>query len=124
MPGLPLPSQGDQFQFVVCSWLLVGGIALVIFLPALWLDHSRLADVRAGKVSVVEGRADLKSQDFKGQIYRTKAYYLIVGGTKFQLANERQFQAFRQGETYRIFYVRNPPAHTLLSAERLSVFGS
>ena len=75
----------------------------------------RTNDLASGKVSMVEGKAKMKSQ-YAG--YGMRSYTMKVGRTKFYITQD-VFDAFAPDAQYRIYYVKNPPAHSILSVESL-----
>jgi len=47
------------------------------------------------------------------------AYYVKIGRTRFQVPSAEHFGTFDDAARYRVYYIINPPAHIVLSAERL-----
>lgn len=100
------------------------GLALFVgvFGAALLLGERRSRDVRTGQVSLAEGRAaGLATREIKSKSGRVigTAYFVEMGRTRFRLATPAQFDAFQPGRCYRIFYIKDPPLHLILSAEAL-----
>lgn len=101
---------------------LLFGVTLFagIFLAALILGAIRSQDLKTGRISVAEGEAagfstkDIKSKS--GRVLGT-AYFVNIGRTRFRLATPAQFETFQPGRNYRIFYIKDPPTHIILSAE-------
>lgn len=109
-----------QYNLIVAVWISVGIVLAVIFGVFIWLDRSRAAELRAGIISVAEGPAHLSMKEIKGaRMYGMLAHYISVGGVEFQLLGAKQYSAFDQGSKYRIFYIKNPPTQTIMSAEWL-----
>ncbi|MEO5953740.1 MAG: hypothetical protein ABIQ44_14855, partial [Chloroflexia bacterium] len=101
---------GDRLRTIVEEWKLIKGVD----------RKTRAASLRSGKISVAEGPATLWMKEMKGaRLYGMMAHYISVGGVQFQLLDAKQYGAFEQSSKYRIFYIKNPPTQTILSAESL-----
>jgi hypothetical protein len=96
---------------------IIGGVGALILLVVFWSvlrSLLRSNELRAGRISVVEGRA-------RRQIRRsTRAYltsYMVtIGNVKFHITPELHDEMV-DNATYRVYYVKNPPAHVILSLE-------
>ena len=109
-----------RYEMIVGVWILVGAVIAVVFGVFMWLDQTRAASLRSGKISIAEGPARLWMKEMKGaRLYGMMAHYVSVGGIEFQVLDAKQYAAFEQGSKYRIFYIKNPPTQTILSAEWL-----
>ena len=107
--GLRVPrSTGALTAFAVAISVFIG-----IFLAAMIYDRVRSRDLRTGKISVAEGPAQRRTKEYK---FGT-AFYVKIGRRRFQLPHPKQFDAFDEGTYYRIYYVKNPPVHIILSVE-------
>jgi archaellum component FlaG (FlaF/FlaG flagellin family) len=93
---------------------VMGAFILVIFLSFL-RTLRRTSDVARGKVSMTEGPAKLKTVDSG---YNLTSYQIKVGKVNFYV-QEAVFQCFIEGAPYRIYYIKNPPINTMLSAEQV-----
>jgi hypothetical protein len=91
-----------------------GFVILLLFFSAL-RTLMQTNDLASGKISIVEGKAKMKSQYMR---YGMTSYTLKVDKTKFIITQD-VFDAFAPDAQYRIYYVKNPPAHTILSVEPL-----
>ena len=47
------------------------------------------------------------------------AFHIWIGSLHVQVPNEDQFDAFQEGATYRVYWLKNPPVNWILSAERV-----
>jgi len=63
----------------------------------------------------VEGEAKLSTRFIGGKV-RMMAYYVTVGGVRFQVQKE-EYEAFEEGRWYRVYYVKDPPVGVILSVE-------
>jgi hypothetical protein len=106
---------GEQtIRQVLPYTLAVAVVAVLIMLAALLFGYARSRDIRDGRMSIAEGHAHLTTRYLMR--LRLTAYYVQIGGVRFQLG-EDESAAFTEGEFYRVYYVKDPPAHVLLSAE-------
>ena len=95
--------------------LMVVGAFLAIGLFFVWLGNLRSRDLVRWKVSVVEGEARLSTRFYGGKL-RMMAYYVTVGGVRFQV-QKGEYEAFEEGRRYRVYYVNDPPVGVILSME-------
>ncbi len=93
---------------------VLSAIAVILFLSAL-RTLMRTNDMARGKVSVTEGTAKLKTY-YAG--YGMRSYQVKVGKTNFHV-QANVFNAFVEGGSYRLFYIKIPPANMMLSIEPL-----
>lgn len=116
----PLNSPGFQAAF---PYLLFGIVLFAgIFLVAIIFGIIRSRDLQTGRISVAEGEAsEFSTQDIKSKSGRVMgtAYLVTVGYTRFRLATPAQFETFQPGCLYRVFYIKDPPVHLILSAETI-----
>lgn len=90
--------------------LVVVGILALYY----WFRNQRAsADLREQKVSVVEGRVELRAVS-SGE--SSTAYSVRIGEVQFPL-KKQEFLAFKNGDPYRVYYA--PNSKKLLSAEWL-----
>lgn len=107
--GLDIPLSSDALTaYAVATSFFIG-----IFLAAIIYDRVRSRDLRTGKISVAEGPAQRRTKEYK---FGT-AFYVKIGRRRFQLPCPKQFDTFDEGTYYRIYYVKNPPIHIILSVE-------
>jgi hypothetical protein len=91
-----------------------------LFFGALALGIQRSRDLNSGRISVVEGRPDLTSKKIALRSgNRMTAYYVTMGSTRFQVATSDQFAAFQTDLNYRVYYIKDPPVHIIMSVEIL-----
>jgi hypothetical protein len=100
------------------------GLALFagVFVAAILLGESRSRNLKTGRISVAEGRATgLATREIKSKSGRVMgtAYFVEIGRTRFRLATPTQLETFKPGYCYRIFYIKDPPLHLILSAEAI-----
>jgi hypothetical protein len=115
---LNLPGLQSAFPYLLFGVMLFAGIFLAAII--LGIIHSR--DLQTGRISVAEGEApEFSTQDIKSKSGRVMgtAYLVTVGYTRFRLATPAQFEAFQAGCLYRVFYIKDPPVHLILSAETI-----
>lgn len=96
------------------------GVAFLIVMVFVWIGRFRARDVRADKISIAEGQASLSTKKLRtsgGMVMH--AYYVTIGKIKFQVHNTQQYEAFKPDSRYRVYYVKNPPVHIILSLEVL-----
>jgi hypothetical protein len=70
-------------------------------------------DVLQHKISVVEGMAQHKT----GHTRAGRLVHVVQIGTVKFYVNEQVFKAFVQGQPYKVYYIKFPPANVLLSVE-------
>jgi hypothetical protein len=96
-----LPLSLWLYLFVILALIIGGG--------GYWLAR----DLRRGRIQVAEGMARLKT-GLDGR--RTPYYHAKIGGHTFDLMSATEFGAFKEGERYRVYYVRYWP-DVILSVE-------
>ena len=110
----------SQYSLIFGSWIMIGLAVGAIFAVFLWIDRKRIVELKSGRVNMVEGSAMLHTKEMKGSmLYGMMAHYVTVGQVQFQLLDAKEYGAFEEESTYRIYYVKNPPTHTILSVEWL-----
>jgi hypothetical protein len=97
---------GDGLPILLVLLFVVASIALVASMVL-------TDDLRQAHMRVAKGKAKLLPGQYRGTPY----YRVRVGRKTFNLMNERQFNAFREGETYQVYYVRYWP-DIILSVDR------
>ena len=98
----------------------IAGTALLMLVIAgifIAIGKRRLGRLRDPEVGMVEGVAECTIKEVGRQ--RWKAFHLRIGSQRFQLPTREQYDALVDGGSYRIYYVEYPPAHIILSAERI-----
>lgn len=78
----------------------------------------RLRTLRRANISVIEGPMRRATKHIRNG--RWTAYYLWVGGMRFQLMSEQQYKVFVEGRSYRIYYILYPPTQLILSLEEVA----
>jgi hypothetical protein len=93
-----------------------------LFSAAILLGEIRSRDLKTGRISVAEGKAagfatkEIKSKS--GRVVGT-AYFVEIARTRFRLATPAQFETIEPDRCYRIFYIKDPPLHHILSVEAI-----
>ena len=100
--ALPYVTGATTVFILIAAVLMVAG----------WI---RARDVRFETVSCVEGTPKLQKRSSRYGL----SYIADIGGEKFYLFTGEQYQAISQNSYWRVFFVRNPPVHTILSLEPL-----
>jgi len=90
---------------------LVSLVVLIAVVGSYWLT----GNLRRGRIQVAEGVARLKTGLYRGH---TPYYQAKIGRHTFHLMNATQFGAFKEGERYRVYYVKYWP-DVILSGERV-----
>lgn len=109
--GLDLPrSSGALTAYTVTLAVFIG-----VFLAAMVYGQVRTRDVRAGKISMVEGEARQRTKKYR----LGTAHYVKISRTRFRLPYPEQFDAFEEGGRYRVYFVKNASVHVILSVEML-----
>ena len=90
-------------------------IGIFIFFIAVGIIRSRYLNER--HISMAEGSASRSIRTLKHG--RWTAYYVTIGGVRFQLPSQDQFEVFRDNVQYRVFYIQYPPAHLILTLEQM-----
>ena len=97
---------------------VLAAVVVIIFLSSL-RTLTRMNDMARGKVSVAEGTAKLKTYSERTGIgIGMRSYQIKIGKTNFHVQSA-VFNAFVEGGSYRVFYIKMPPIHTILSVEQL-----
>lgn len=94
---------------------IVFGWTLFIVLFFILLGFYRVRDIRSGKLSTAEGETHCWT---KKQRYLTE-YHFKIGKTKFRATSQAQYDAIQPDRNYRVYYIKNPPAHIIFSIEPL-----
>ncbi|HKP51105.1 MAG TPA: hypothetical protein VJ183_00490 [Chloroflexia bacterium] len=114
--GTTVQNADTTFREVLPYTLMAAGILLGTALIFTVTGYVRSSDLTAGKISVIEGKAKLSTRYFSK--IRMPGYYVTVGGVRFQV-QKGEIEAFIDGDSYRVYYVKNPPIEMVLSAEML-----
>ncbi|MCK5115868.1 MAG: hypothetical protein KAR44_04665 [Candidatus Aegiribacteria sp.] len=88
-----------------------GAVFLLIFVFFLYLGKVRSRDLHSGSISTLEGEIRTWTKEFP----TGTSFYMELGGTRFQLHTSEQMDALSTCSFYRIYYIRNPPTHVILS---------
>ena len=110
-----LLGEGEQFQQV---WPYLGGAALLflgIVSVFMSLDRRRRHQLRMPQLRMAAGVVARSTKRIRHG--RWHVYYAHIGGVRFQLATERQYQALDEGKHYRVYYIPYPPTQLILSIE-------
>lgn len=100
--------------------LAVGGVfafGFLLFLFFYLLGEIR-SDLKSGKISAVEGCVEQREKKLPRQL--GTAYFVKIGKVKFQLENKAKYKTIRPNACYRIFYIKHPPTHIILSVAEIS----
>lgn len=92
-------------------------IGMLLFLFFLALGNIR-SDLKSGKISQVEGIAEHQKKKMPRRL--GTAYFVTVGQVRFQLDTAAKYKALDAQSRYRIFYIKHPPAHIILSIAEIS----
>ena len=103
------------FQEVLPIMVLVFGGSFLLVVFFILLGFYRARDMRSGKLSTAEGEAHCWT---KKQRYFVE-YHFKIGKTKFRATSQSQYDAIDPDLSYRVYYVKNPPAHIIFSIEPL-----
>ena len=95
--------------FIIASTL--GAAFLLIFVFFVYLGKVRSRDLHSGSISTLEGEI----RTWKKEFQTGTGFFMELGGTRFQLQTSEQMDALSTCSFYRIYFVRNPPAHVILS---------
>jgi hypothetical protein len=104
------------FAMMVAMLFVGGGSANFYF---------RSRDVLTRKVSQMEGTAKLYTRQYNaalsglGYTNLGTGWFIKLGSKEFRLLTAEQYEAFQEGKSYRIYYVKNYPIDVILSAEAL-----
>jgi hypothetical protein len=110
-----LDSFNAELPYVGLALLILSGIVGFAFLWSIVSGR----DLTNGTISSVEGQARVRVRPIAMR-YRTYMRCEVkIGRRTFLQADENQFDAFVDGVSYRVFYIRYRPLHVILSAELL-----
>jgi hypothetical protein len=104
-------AQSTPLFFGVTAAIIVG-----LFFMGEIASFWRGGDLRAGKVSQVEGEATLSTTTAAriGQVYLAQ-----IGQVRLRVPRRDQWETLDEGKRYRVFYIDNPPEPVILSIEPL-----
>jgi hypothetical protein len=97
--------------------ILAAVLFMSIFIFFIVVGRIRSRHLYNRNISVIEGQAARSTRKLKNG--RWTAYYVTIEGTRFQLSSRAQFEAFQDHAHYRVFYIQYPPAHLILSMEKM-----
>lgn len=103
----------------VIAFAVFFSIGMLIAIFSLLIGKLR-SDLKSGKISTAEGFAEKKEKKIKPNF--PTAYYMIIGKVQFQLDEKAKYQAIEPNIHYRIFYVKHPPTHIILSVTEMPGF--
>ncbi len=99
--------------FAGFMWGVLGVVAL--------LQHAGTKDLKAGRVSVLEGPVRLRKKTVRTPETKLGTAFMVsVARTRFQLETPEQFDALHDSAAYRFHLVRYGRVPLILSVERLS----
>lgn len=112
LTGVAMKTGGpDSTRFFFTA--LTAGIFFLLYGFFAVLALFRTWDTRTGKVSAAEGKLEVKrAKNRYGTIFTAK-----VGGVGFRLLDKAEFDSLKDHSYCRIYYVKNPPVHFILSVE-------
>lgn len=109
----------DSVAPIVATGAVTALVAVAVG-TAMALGRYRSRDLRVGRVSRAEGAVTTESVVIREQQMKVGDQYRVeIDGLRLLVGTRAQMDAFESGDPYRIFYVADPPAHHVLSAERL-----
>jgi hypothetical protein len=111
------------------TWPVLGGVALVVLLVLLIMPISYQRQARRYQaqaavpfvlpvVQTVAGALRTHTDRGDAEYHSSDTYYVIVEGTRIR-TTKKGMQAFKKGQTYRLYYVGAGKALRLISAESL-----
>jgi hypothetical protein len=109
--------QKNPEPVIAYGFFFSAGMLIVIFFMLLGKFRSHL---KSGTISTVEGFAEKKEKKIKRNF--PMAYYMTVGHVQFQLDERAKYHAIDTNIHYRIFYIKHPPTHIILSITEISKF--
>jgi len=101
------------FQKALPFYIGTFSVFILVFAFFLILGKIRSRGVNTGNISVAEGEIETWRKDYK----HGTAFYVKAGNTKFQLHTPEQFEVMQSYSFCKIYYVKNPPVHIILSVE-------
>ena len=101
----------------VVAYIIFISIGTLLLMVSLLIGKLR-SDLKAGKISVVEGCAEKKKKKMPRQL--GTAFYIEIDNVRFQLDEQAKYQAIKSDTRYRIYYIRHLP-HIILSVMEISV---
>jgi hypothetical protein len=97
--------------------ILAAVLFMSIFIFFIIVGRIRSRHLYNGHISVIEGQAARSTRKVKNG--RWTAYYVTIGKVRFQLSSRAQYEAFQEDAHYRVFYIQYPPAHLILTVEKM-----
>lgn len=95
--------------------MTIGFVSVVSLLWGLVLFFSILGKIRSDlnsqRISTVEGYAVCKIKTHRN----LQSYLIKIGNVKFQPGTSAQYKAIKPDGHYRVFYIKDPPPHIILS---------
>jgi len=101
------------FQKALPIYIGTFSVFVLVFAFFLILGKVRSRGINTGKISVAEGEIITWRKDYK----HGTVFFLKAGNTKFQLHSLEQFEVMQSYSFCKIYYVKNPPVHIILSVE-------
>jgi hypothetical protein len=113
--GIAFLAQPDQFLQSLPYMSVAAAIFLLIFSVFVIVDINKLRHLNARQVQSVEGIAHRITRSLRNG--RWTAYYVTVDNVRFQVQRE-QYEAFQTDMPVRVFFLRYPPTHWILSVDQ------
>ena len=107
----PIPKQAIPY-LIGTALLFFAIVGLVTF-----IGLRRLRDLRAEKISTIQGPVRLATKRFNHG--RWTGYYAQIRNIRFQLTSEAQFKALVDDNAYQIYFIQYPPTQVILSLEEI-----
>jgi len=106
-----------DFKSALPYYVLVSSLFVGIFLFFTILGMLRSRDLSTGRISIAEGMVSKSISRKKKKKYG--GILFNIGKTDFHLYTPSQYNAFEDGKRYRIYFIKNPNANIILSAEEI-----
>ncbi len=88
-----------------------GMVFLLIFIFFVYLSKVRSRDLYSRSISTLEGEIRTWTKEYP----TGTGFFMELEGTRFQLQSKEQMDALSTCSFYRIYFIRNPPVHVILS---------
>lgn len=102
----------------IIAYAVFFSVSFLIFIFSILLGKLR-SDLKSGEISTVAGFAEKKEKEISRRL--GTAYYVTIGNVKFQLDGIAKYRAIESNITYRVFYIKHPPTHIILSIAEMPV---
>lgn len=108
------------FETALPYLLIVIFLFIGIFFLFTILGIVKSRDLKTGRISRGEGVVNKSDKNLEKKKYTN--YILKIGDTYFPLYTPAQYNAFENGKSYCIYYIKNPNANIVLSVEEMFDF--